>query len=186
MAPFRGLSGTMGRERLDIPGLTPREMGDPEFSKAESAGLVGADGTTSAQVDFAPLSEVRVMLADRIHSVFQPDPNYANVDPQKGGAPGNPGGNPGHGDPSVSFITSQQEDGTTVVGGMPNSPIKRSFGLADWTESQPTAVADHVAIVKFANPNRPQVNPTPFNTEGPQQNTQYTTPSPWAVGVFIG
>lgn len=174
---FKGLSGTAGREKLDIPGLVPREMGDASIiGNPNTAAQVGTDGTMTSQADFAPLSETRVMLADRARVAFQPDPSYANVDRQKGGAPGNPG----------AVITSQQEDGTTIVGGIPSSPRKLSYGFADWTEGQPTAVPDHLAIVKFANPNRPQINPTPFNTEGPQQNTNYTTPAPWAVGVFIG
>lgn len=177
MAPFRGLSGSAWRPTLNPPDLEPREIVDPSImNNPNTAMQVGPDGTMTTQAPLAPVSETRVMLADRIHATFQPDTSYANVDRQKGGAPGNPG----------SVITSQMEDGTTVVGGVPNSPIKRSFGLADWTEGQPTAVPDHLAIVKFANPNRPQINPTPFNTEGPQQNTQYTTPSPWAVGVYIG
>lgn len=180
MAQFRGLSGTAGREALNLPGLTPRETGDPEFAKPESMAMVGADGTTSSQADLAPaieypMSGARVMLADRSKFVFQPTTTYANVDRQKGGAPGNPG----------SVITSQQEDGTTVVGGIPNSPRKLSYGMADFRHD-PTFVQAHHPIQMWSNPNRIQVNPKPFNTEGPQENTVYTTPAPWAVGSFIG
>ena len=116
------------------------------------------------------------MVADRSHAVWQPDSVYANTDPQKGGAPGNPG----------AVITSQGPDGTTTVGAAPNSPRKLSYGLADYSDSYPTFVQAHLKINRNANPNRPQVNPTPFNNEGPQGNVQYTTPAPFAAGVFIG
>lgn len=186
MAQFRGLSGTAWRPTLSPPGLTPRDMQDAEMLSPQSAMQIGPDGTTTNQVVLAPASEHRLMLADRSRVGFQPGPNYANQDPQKGGAPGSPGADPSRPNPSESFITSQREDGTTVAGGLPPSPLKLSYGAGDWQEAVPTFLPAHLAINKFANPNRPQVNPTPFNNEGPQQNTQYTAPAPWAVGVFIG
>lgn len=176
MPTFRGLSGTTYRETLSIPGMTPRDIGDPEMNKPESVQQIGKDGTVTAQADMAPTSETRVNIANRALARFSPGTSYANVDRQKGGAPGNPG----------SVITSENPEGITLLGTAPDSPVKHSYGLADWQDHIPTAVPMHTIITKFANPNRPQVNPTPFNNEGPNQNTKYTAPSPWAAGIFIG
>lgn len=179
------MAGTAGRETLSPPGLVPTAVMDPEENVALPA-QYGADGTRTSQVPFAPLSETRVMIADRTHALYQPGPSYANVDPQRGGAPGSPGADPSHPSAAESYITSQSPSGVTSIGTAPSSPIKRSFGLADWADEVPTFKQAHLAINRNANPNRPQVNPTPFNTEGPQQNTQYSTPTPWAAGVYIG
>lgn len=164
------LSGTPMRERLDPPQMTPPDVVDPGTPD------VGPDGLRTNQAPMAPNTETRVEIANRATATYIPDASYANTDVQKGGAPGSPG----------SVITSTGIDGVTHTGAVPASPIKLSYGLADWISQAPTFVAAHLKINRNANPNRPQVNPTPFNIEGPQGNTQYTTPSPFAAGVFVG
>jgi hypothetical protein len=74
----------------------------------------------------------------------------------------------------------------TKVNAVPPSPLKLSYGWSDWFGHTPTWVGAHLKIQWNANPNKPQLNPTPFNTEGPQQNTRYSTPAPFAAGTFIG
>lgn len=182
MPTFRGLAGTQYRPTLSPPDFIPREEGDRSIDPTS----IGADGTQTNQVPLAPTSETRVAIANRAFATFRPGPSYANIDPQKGGAPGAPGGDPSRPTTSESFITSQGPDGTTIAGAAPNSPLKISYGYADWWGHTPTVLPMHQVITKFANPNRPQVNPTPFNSEGPSQNTKYTSPAPWAAGVYIG
>jgi hypothetical protein len=132
---------------------------------------------------YVPAVENRVLIANRVTGVFQPGPSYANTDPQKGGAPGDPGTVEGS---QSAGITSQGPTGVTTVAGVPSSAMKLSFGESDYSSFYPTALPAHQAISPNANPNRPQVNPTPFNYEGPSANTQYATPAPWAAGTFIG
>jgi hypothetical protein len=132
---------------------------------------------------YVPSVENRVMVANRVTGVFQPGPSYANTDPQKGGAPGDPGTVEGS---HSGGITSQGPTGVDTVAGVPSSPVKLSFGESDYSSYYPTAVPAHQAISPNANPNRPQVNPTPWNPEGPSANTMYATPAPWASGSFIG
>ena len=187
MPRFMGLAGTPGREYLDPPGLTPADYADnlhpltgqsiPDGAEGWQ-GPVGVDGERTTQAQMYPTTQIRVMKANRAGYAYTPAASYAAVDPQKGGAPGRPD--------ESSGITSQGPSGITVAGGVPQSPLKISYGLADWQAEIPTFVGAHVKIMYNANPNRPQVNPTPFNTEGPQQNTNYTTPAPWAVGSYIG
>jgi len=127
------------------------------------------------QAPLAPLGEQRVMLADRAKVSFTPDPSYANVDVQKGGAPGRGVG-----------ITSQSPSGITTPGGVPSSAMKLSFGEADWSSHVPTALPAHLKINANANPNAAQRNQGIWAQEGPMANTKYSSPAPWAAGTFIG
>jgi hypothetical protein len=177
---------------LDEPMLTPADIQDQEFAKNE-ADMFGNDGTRSSQTPLAPGSwqEMRVMMAQRgnPHLNWTPGAAYANADPQKGGAPGGGLGdpnNPGADYTIQDIITSQGPDGVTRKGGAPPSPLKLSYGWSDWWGHTPTFVGAHLKIQWNANPNKPQLNPTPFNTEGPSQNTRYTTPAPFAAGTYIG
>lgn len=173
---------------LDPVGLTPTELQDEEFRRMRSdADAFGNDGTRTSQTPLAPGSwqEMRVMQAQRANMRLNwtPGASNANGDPQRGGSPG------GSAETSYTVddvITSQGPDGVTRVNGVPPSPLKLSYGWSDWMGHLPTWVGAHLKIQWNANPNKPQLNPTPFNTEGPSQNTKYSTPAPFAAGTFIG
>jgi hypothetical protein len=175
---------------LDPVGLTPTELQDNEFTRQQSdADAFGNDGTRTSQTPLSPgeWQEKRVMMAQRANPAlnFTPGAVYENEDPQKGGAPGSPGG--GNGFPAATNkITSQGPDGVTRDGAAPSSPLKLSYGWSDYMSHLPTFVGAHLKIQWNANPNKPQLNPTPFNTEGPSQNTRYSTPAPFAAGTYIG
>lgn len=176
MARFSGgsiASGTPG-------GIAPQPQGTVVQPVSEGSDLDYDDPFTQWLV---PKNERRIMVANRVTGVFQPGPSYANTDPQKGGAPGDPGTVEGS---TSGGISSQDAKGNTVMAGVPNSPVKLSFGESDYSSFYPTAVAAHGNLNANANPNRPQVNPTPFNPEGPSANTLYSTPAPWAAGTFLG
>ena len=128
-------------------------------------------------VQFAPNTEERVMVQDRVTATYQPDPSYANIDPQIGGAPGDPGGSGG--------ISTVGPTGITTPGGIPTSPYVHDWGEAEWTTTSPTWVPHHQTIVRWSNPNRPQVNPTDETTQGPMENTYYASPGPWAQGHYL-
>lgn len=128
----------------------------------------------TVQAPLAPAGEQRVMMADRANIHFTPDPSYANVDVQKGGAPGQ------------GTITSESPSGITTPGGVPTSPLKLSFGEADWSQHDPTFLPAHLKINANANPNAAQRNMGIWAQEGPMANTQYASPAPWAAGTFIG
>lgn len=157
----------------------PSDIQDPEQQTVgNDAAGIGLDGTRTSQAPLAPLAESRILIANRVTGVFTPGASYANTDPQKGGAPGDPDGSTG--------ITSESPTGVTTPGGVPTSPLKLSMAQQDIAPYLPTFLAGHTAINANANPNRPQVNPRPFNLEGPNQNTDYSTPAPWAAGTYIG
>lgn len=143
------------------PGLAPGEV---------SPGING--------VRVAPSTQRRVMLADRATVRYQPAPSYANTDPQKGGAPGDADGSTG--------ITSQSPTGVTTAAGVPSSPYTLSYGEATWITATPTSIAHHQTIKRWSNPNRPQVTPTPDHPIGPEMNTVYVQPGPWASGIYLG
>jgi hypothetical protein len=193
-------TGIANRAGLDPPSLTPADTtpgkdtqytdgsgtayGDPEIF------ATGPDGSRTTQLPLAPgtFQELRLLEANRGSPAaqFTPAASYANVDPQKGGAPGKAGADPNKSDPNISAITSQSPDGVTVPGGVPVSSRKLSYGWSDYSGHMPTFVGAHLKIQWNANPNKPQLNPTPFNTEGPSMNTKYSTPAPFAAGTFIG
>lgn len=175
------------RNALNAPMLTPSEVSDKTFTQDNTdADAFGPDGTRTTQLPLAPGSwqETRVMVANRAGANWTPGAYYENQDPQKGGTPGAPGGADGF-PASTNFITSQGPDGITRPGAAPPSPLKLSYGWSDWRHD-PTFVGAHIKIQWNANPNKPQLNPTPFNTEGPSMNTRYSTPAPFAAGTFIG
>ena len=195
--------GMAFRAALDPASLTPSDQptgntaitGDGQ-SKAQGTGTpygdpevfaISPDGTRTTQDPLAPgtWQEHRIMEANRANPSdnFIPGVHNANADPQKGGSPG--------GSQKTSYtdgnvITSQGPDGVTRVNGVPPSPRKLAYGWSDYWGHTPTFVASHLKIQWNANPNKPQLNPTPFNTEGPSANTRYSTPSPFAAGTFIG
>lgn len=176
------------RNVIDPPGLTPTETADNEFTRSTSdADVYGPDGTRTMQAPLTPglFQERRVMMAQRanMHLNWTPGASNANADPQRGGSPG--GGDKTN-YTSENVITSQGPDGVTRDNAVPPSPLKLSYGWSDWWGHTPTFVGAHLKIQWNANPNKPQLNPTPFNTEGPSQNTRYTTPAPFAQGTFIG
>lgn len=144
---------------LNDPGLAPGEVSP------------GAN-----RVAFSPDTQERVMLANRVLYRYQPDPSYAAIDPQIGGAPGDPGGSSG--------ITSQSPTGLTTAGGVPSSPYIRDYGEADWITATPTWIGKHQTIARWSNPNRPFA--TPDHTQGPTENTFYASPGPWAQGHYLG
>jgi hypothetical protein len=163
------------RNALSPPDLTPKDLSDPETKNTPNL--------QTNRVVFLPLApgfnqEHRINEADRAapSANFTPAVSYADTDKQKGDAPGSMG----------SVITTQSPDGVTTVGHAPESPRHLSYGWSDYSGYWPTFVGAHLKINWAANPNRPQVNPTPFNNEGPSSNTRYATPSPFAQGVFIG
>jgi hypothetical protein len=153
--------------------------GDPEIF------ATGDDGTRTSQLPLSPgaFQEERVMIANRAAAVFTPGASNANADPQKGGSPG---GGPNTSYTSQNVITSQSPDGVTTPNGVPVSQRKLAYGWSDYWGHTPTFVGAHLKIQWNANPNKPQLNPTPFNTEGPSMNTKYSTPAPFAAGTFIG
>lgn len=173
---------------LDPLGLTPTELQDAEFLRQQNdADAFGPDGTRTSQTPLAPGSwqEMRVMMAQRANKQLEwtPGASNANADHQRGGSPGG-GADTSYTEENV--ITSQGPDGVTRVNAVPASPLKLSYGWSDWMSHVPTWVGAHLKIQWNANPNKPQLNPTPFNTEGPSQNTRYSTPAPFAAGTFIG
>lgn len=182
---MRPASGLIWRGGLDAPSLTPQGTNDAEEQQPADADMIGPSGNRWAQQPLAPgdFQEHRVMESNRAAPAdnFTPGAHNANADPQKGGSPG---GGPSTSYVSQNVITSQGPDGKTTVNGVPPSPRKLSYGWSDW--NPPTFVGMHVKIQWNANPNKPQLNPTPFNTEGPSMNTRYTTPGPFAAGTFIG
>lgn len=176
------------RAGLDPPSLTPPDANDPEISAAPAvAGGFGPDGTRTNQMPMAPgpFQEFRTLQANRAApgANFTPGAANANADPQKGGSPG---GGPDTSYTSQNEITSESPSGVTTLNGVPSSPRKLSYGWSDYTAHMPTFVGAHLKVQWNANPNKPQLNPTPFNTEGPSMNTQYATPAPFAAGSFIG
>lgn len=192
-----------GRAGLDPPSLTPQDTtpGNAQPPGANQPGspgsgtpygdpdifATGPDGVRTSQLPQAPglFQEHRFLQANRGSPAaqFTPGASNANADPQKGGSPGG-GGNTNY--TTQNEITSQDCEGNTTVNGVPYSPRKLSYGWSDYSGHMPTFVGAHLKIQWNANPNKPQLNPTPFNTEGPQQNTQYGTPAPFAAGTFIG
>lgn len=187
--PPMGTTPELYRGALNPAGLTPADAQDHEFTRISTdADVFGPDGTRTSQMPLAPgtFQEMRVMMAQRANPAlnFTPGAVYENMDPQKGGAPGSPGGANDY-PPETNFITSQGPDGVTRVGAAPPSPLKLSYGWSDYRHD-PTFVGMHLKIQWNANPNKPQLNPTPFNTEGPSQNTRYSTPAPFAAGTYIG
>ena len=139
-----------------------------------------------------PGMEMRLMIADRVGGLLPASStSYANVDPQKGGAPGAPGSSPDPGtnsdkEAATNFITSQAPDGSTTPGGAPVAQHKLSYGASDWTSPQPTALPAHLKVAIAQNPNAAQRNPGIWAQEGPMANTKYTSPAPWAAGAYIG
>lgn len=185
--PAVPMTKEMYRAALNAPSLTPSEMADNSFTRDNTdADTFGPDGTRTNQLPLAPGSfqETRVMVANRAGAHWTPAAQYENMDPQKGGAPGSPGGANDF-PAATNNITSQGPDGVTRPGAAPSSPLKLSYGWSDWRHD-PTFVGMHLKIQWNANPNKPQLNPTPFNNEGPSQNTRYSTPAPFAAGSFIG
>lgn len=154
---------------------------DPPDLTLTDPGLAPGEVSPGAnRLAFAPATQRRVMIANRARANYVPgNVSYANVDGQIGGAPGDPGG-------SIGGITSQGPTGVTTPGGVPVSPYIEDYGEADWIDATPTWTPKHQNIVRWSNPNRPQVNPTPFHPQGPEQNTAYTPPGPWAQGVYLG
>lgn len=197
------MSRFYGRPGLDPPSLTPPDSAPGKGTKggentpgATGSGTpygdpdnfaTGPDGVRTSQLPMAPglEQEHRVLIASRGTAPGQWRPgnvSNANADPQRGGSPG--GGPANY--TTQNEITSQSPDGVTTPNGVPVSSRKLSYGWSDYTRSMPTFVGAHLKIQWNANPNKPQLNPTPFNTEGPQQNTKYSTPAPFAQGTFIG
>lgn len=182
------LPGFAYRAGLPPAGLTTPESSDQSpGSTFDVNTAVGPDGKRQTQLPQAPgtFQEHRVMSANRADpsANFTPGTSYAGSNPQRGGSPGG-GDNTSY--TSGNVITSQDPNGVTTVNGVPPSARKLAYGWSDYSNSYPTFVGAHLQIQWNANPNKPQLNPTPFNTEGPQQNTRYATPSPFAAGTFIG
>lgn len=181
------LPGFAFRAGLPAPGLATPQQSDQSPGSGFDEIAVGPDGNRRTRLPLAPgaWQEHRVLEANRAAPAnnFTPGSSNANADAQKGGSPG--------GGPNTSFttnnvITSQSPDGVTTVNGVPPSPRKVAYGWSDYSNSYPTFIGAHLKVHWNANPNKPQLNPTPFNTEGPQANTRYSTPSPFAFGTFIG
>lgn len=179
--------GLAYRAALDPPSLTPVDAQDREELTAAVVEQVGPGGLRSYQAPLAPgtWQEHRIMEADRAAPAanFTPGAAYANADAQKGGSPG---GSDGTSYTSQNVITSQAPDGVTTPNGVPPSARKVAYGWSDYSNAYPTFVGAHLKVQWNANPNKPQLNPTPFNTEGPMGNTRYSTPSPFAAGTYIG
>jgi hypothetical protein len=187
--------GIANRTGLDRPSLTPPDeapgkgtqfipgTGTPYGDNANFA--TGPDGTRTMQMPLAPgaFQEQRVMIANRAAAVFTPGAVNMNSDPQKGGSPG---GGPNTSYTTNNVITSESPAGVTTTNGVPVSQRKLAYGWSDYAGHYPTFVGAHLKIQWNANPNKPQLNPTPFNTEGPSMNTKYNTPAPFAAGTFIG
>lgn len=175
MPRFKGLSGTQGREQLDPPMITPSDM------DTEDPVQLGPDGVRSSSVQYYPVTQDRVLVANRQTGIFVPHAAYAEGDAQKGGVPGGT-------DYAPSLpVDSQNQQAGLVEKEVPTSPFHLTYGDADWSDTIPTFVGAHVKIVWAQNPNRPQVNATPFTYEyQPAGNTNYVVPSPWAYGTFIG
>ena len=176
----------MFNARLSPPGLISQNQQE----QAESLAQTTNDSDRTIALEQAPAGmEYRVMLADRVNDVFTPNGvSYSNQDPQKGGAPGSPGGAPGGNDPwsGTNYITSESPTAVTTPGGAPVSQLKLSFGASDWTSPQPTALPAHLKIGIRQNPNAAQTSIGLWSSEGPMANTKYTSPAPWAAGAYIG
>jgi hypothetical protein len=169
------------RQRLDPPGLTPDNKDyDQPFSEKDN----NYDDRT-VQAPMAPWSETRVMMADRAHVAFLPDVSYAESDSQKGGVPGGSEADDAN-DREGHTITSQTVEGNTEVGTAPRSPIKLSYGFADWAATNPYPLPIHGKINLRSNPNSIITKPGIWANEGTPSNTNYEQAAPWAAGVFIG
>src|SRR5579864_5438846 len=122
--------------RLDPPDLISQNQ--QEQSESLSQTTSAADRTIALPLAPAGI-ESRVMVADRVKGVWQPDTIYAEQDHNKGGAPGSPGGAPGGPDPEQdAFISGQSPTGATIDGYLPPSQLKLSYGVSDMTSPQPT------------------------------------------------
>lgn len=191
-------TGIANRAGLDPPSLTPADEAPGNTKGVPSTGTpygdsepfaVGPDGVRTSQLPLAPgmMQEYRVVIADRGSPVgqFSPGAAYANGDAQRGGAPGL---DPATGNvvPPPNPVTSETPEGVTVPNGVPVSSRKLSYGWSDYSGHMPTFVGAHIKIQNTSNPNSARTNVTPFNLEGPSQNTQYSTPAPFAAGTFIG
>jgi hypothetical protein len=139
----------------------------------------------TVQAPMAPLTETRVMFADRMHVKFLPNQSYAESDSQKGGVPGGSEADCAN-DSEGHVITSLTVDGKTEVGTAPLSPIKLSYGFADWGATNPYPLPIHGKINIRSNPNNIIVKPGIWANEGIPSNTNYEQAAPWAAGVFIG
>jgi hypothetical protein len=177
------MSKLIWRPMMPAPDLTPADIQDPEQLSTQDAAGIGPDGTRTISMPLAPVVEQRILIANRVTGVFTPGATYANTDPQRGGAPGDPGTVMGS---HSTGITSESPTGVDTAAGVPVSQLKLSMADQDVADFWPTWIAGHTAVNANANPNRPQVNPRPFNNEGPQANTKYATPAPWAAGSYIG
>lgn len=168
------------REELDPEGLVPDNM-DSDPSDQANMGYF----ERTVQAPMAPPTEVRVMFADRAHVAFTPNASYAESDSNKGGVPGQSSADCAN-DSEGATITSQAEDGTTTVGTAPRSPIKLSYGMADWESVNPQPLPAHGKINMRANPNNAINKVGVWANEGTPSNTNYEAASPWAAGVYIG
>lgn len=157
---------TGARDRLDPPELVPTNA-----DIVEPSGFIDR----SCQMPMAPDTESRLMFADRMHVRFTPGAAYANVDVQKGGAPGSGG-----------VITQCTVDGKTVVDGVPHSPIKLSTGMQDVAFVNPQPAPVHGKIPLRQNPNDAKTTIGLWTNERPYANTNYESPAPWAAGLYIG
>ena len=158
--------GSQLEARLDPPGMVP--------TNADIINPGGALVDRTCRLPLAPDTEKRIMLADRAHVAFTPGAQYANTDRQIGGAPGR------------GVITSQTEEGATVVGGVPMSPLKLSTGWADWASVNPYPSPSHGKISRRSNPNAAQTTIGIWANEGTPSNTNYEQTAPWAAGIYIG
>jgi len=178
--------GLAYRAALDPPSLTPSAAQD-QSQMTQAPEQVSEAGARTVHLPLAPgeWQEHRILEANRAAASanFTPGSHNASADAQKGGSPGG-GANTSY--TTNNVITSQDPKGATSINGVPPSARKLAYGWSDYSNAYPTFVGAHLQIQWNANPNKPQLNPTPFNTEGPQQNTRYSTPSPFAAGTFIG
>ena len=159
-------NATMERVRLDPPELVPINY--------DFVNPGGSEIDRTCRLPQAPDTENRQLFADRAHVFFIPDASYANIDVQKGGAPGE------------GIITSQTEQGATVVGGIPRSPLKFTFAMADWDFTNPVPLPAHAKISLRPNPNSAISKIGVWANEGTPSNTNYESPAPWAAGIYIG
>lgn len=169
------------RDRLDPEGLVPDNMTDDNGADVATQGYI----ERTVQAPLAPLSEMRMMIADRAHVRWTPGYQAAESDSNKGGVPGQSTANMAN-DPQGSTISSQDVDGTTTFGTAPVSTLKISYGFADWASVNPQPIPAHGKINLRANPNDVKTKPGIWQEMTPWQNTNYEQPAPWAAGIYIG
>lgn len=142
--------GRMYRPMLSPPGLVP------DGGAVDHSAPTDTEPRTN-QEPLAPMSERRVMVADRTHATFSPGGVYNDI------------------------ALSRPVEAPSP------SPIKSSYGFADIADSLPVWAGVHGRINPNANPRaRGQRIGSRWLGTANSQNVAYAAPSPFLAGTFLG